>query len=113
MGLSLFFGCALVAFGFPIVVFLLIVARKAQLVIVFVSSSFAWLLAVTIVALLWFIVPPLQSATWVFLILGVLIQELFRYGFFDFYRKAEQSFSVVGNNAVVFPLSDITSSICE
>jgi len=106
----LFLGCSLVGYSVPAVVFLYLFARRAQLVIVAISSSFFWLLSQMVYSIIWYFVVPLQTVPWFIVPLGVLSQEAGRYIFFNLYSKAEASFSVVSTNAIAFPMSDFYSA---
>lgn len=90
--------------------FFRVVFTKAQLMIVFISASFFWLLSLTATSIVWFVIPPLKDVPWFYVTLGVLVEEALRLVFFRLYARSESSFSVISTNAVVFPLTDITSS---
>eukprot|EP00455_Lapot_gusevi_P056681 TRINITY_DN9482_c0_g1_i2.p1 TRINITY_DN9482_c0_g1~~TRINITY_DN9482_c0_g1_i2.p1 ORF type:complete len:239 (-),score=50.84 TRINITY_DN9482_c0_g1_i2:21-737(-) len=106
-----FFGCLFIAYGPAAALFFMIVAKKAQLVIVSVSSAFCWLVSIMFAATIWFIIPPLRDSYGFFLPIGVLFQEVGRYVFFRLYHKAESSFSVVATNGVLFPMTDLSSAL--
>jgi len=106
----LFTGCVLVGYSVPIVVFLYLFARRAQLVIVSISASFFWLISTMVSSTIWYFVVPLQNVPWFIVPLGVFSQEAGRYIFFTFYAKAEASFSVISTNAIAFPMSDFYSA---
>jgi len=110
MGLLMFIGASLVGFSFPIALFVILVSKNAQLVVVTLCAAFFWLLALLSASLLWYIIPLLQESYWGIIILTVIFQEIFRYVFFHFYSKAERSFSVVSTNAIQFPLTDFYSA---
>jgi anterior pharynx defective protein 1 len=61
MTLTLFWGCVFCAFGAATVLFVRVVATKAQLMIVGISSAFFWLLALTAASILWFVISPLKG----------------------------------------------------
>jgi len=110
MTAMLFFGCAFVAFGTGVALFIMLISRKAQLIIVTISAAFFWLLALMIASLFWYIIPPLQSTYGFYVPVGVMIQEIVRLVFFRFYEKGERSFSGMSTNAVTFPLDDLSSA---
>lgn len=111
MGFTLFAGCTLVGFCVPFAVFMLLVAWRAQLLIVSITSSFFWLLSLVCASLVWFVIPVLNENNWLMVPFGVLCQEIARYCFFVCYAKAEGSFAVVGTNAISFPLTDLYSAL--
>jgi len=111
MGLGLFAGCSLVGFCVPFAVFVLLVAWRAQLLIVAITSSFFWLVSMVFASLVWFVIPVLNQNNWLMVPFGVLCQEFARYFFFRCYAQAEGSFSVVGTNAISFPLTDFYSAV--
>ena len=109
MGFLLFTGCGLVAFGPSVAFLVLVVSRRSQLVIVMVSSAFAWLLAVLLSALLWKLLPP-ATAVAIPLVASVLIQEAVRFAFVKGYSRAEQGVALMAA-ASVLPFNDLSSSL--
>ena len=105
----------LVAYCVPAALFFEIVAKRPQLVIVCITAAFFWLIALFASALLLRPVTLKDSIPqpFFFLILSisVLFQELAREGFVRIYARAEKAFAITSTNWVVFPLSDLTSSI--
>ena len=111
MAALLFVGAALVAFGPPLALFWILVARKAQLVIVFVASAFAWLIAAILAGLFW-LIPPVQTSPAATVLLSVLAQELVRYGLVRFYLRAEKAVKgMLRSPTSVLPLSDPSSAL--
>lgn len=110
MTAKLFVGCLFVAFGIPTLLFFMLVARKAVLLIVSISSAFFWLCSLLFSSLLWLLLRPLGGEV-AMVPIAVLIQEALRYMFFKFYARAERSFAVVSTNAIAFPMTDLYSSI--
>eukprot|EP00475_Leptophrys_vorax_P041710 TRINITY_DN7871_c0_g1_i1.p1 TRINITY_DN7871_c0_g1~~TRINITY_DN7871_c0_g1_i1.p1 ORF type:complete len:240 (-),score=62.77 TRINITY_DN7871_c0_g1_i1:33-752(-) len=111
MGFVLWLGCVLVAYALPAVVFIMFVTKRQQLVIISIAAAFFWLFSVLVAALLWTAITPLQTVYGVVVPGFVVVQEIARYGFFKFYEKSERTFAVTSTNLVVFPLSDLSSSI--
>jgi len=81
----LFTGGLFVAFGPAIALFLLVVLRSNQLIILTIGGSFFWLLSILLSSLWWFIIPPLRSSWWWVLPFSVFFQEIVRYGFYRVY----------------------------
>jgi hypothetical protein len=53
MTATLFAGCLLVAFAFPAVLFAMLAARKAVLLVVTLASGFFWLVSLLVAGLIW------------------------------------------------------------
>jgi len=98
MALTEFFGCLFLAFGPPSAMFALTIAKDPVRIIVLVTSSFFWLMSLLLSALLWFAVVPLREKLAFALFFSVIFQELFRYLFYLFIRKAEKGLSKVQKN---------------
>jgi len=107
---TLFFGCLLTAFSPIALLFLFVVAKRAQLVILAIAAAFFYLLALLIAASLWAIIPPLKESIHATIPLAVLLQELFRYVFFVVYLRSEQAVKKVTTKNTQLPLNDLTSS---
>ena len=86
MALTEFFGCLLLAFGPPLAMFVLTIAKDPVRIIVLITSSFFWLVSLLLSALLWYAVVPLKQHLEFALVFSVLIQEIFRYLFYLFIR---------------------------
>lgn len=109
----LFFGCILIAFGPLASLFFVVVAKRAQLVIIALSGAFTWLVAILVSATLWRIIPPLKSSIEATIPVSVLVQEIARYVFYVLYTRTERAVLKVTTSSNQFPLNDITSSLGE
>lgn len=78
MTVETFFGCAFLAFGFPLALFVFTIARDPVRVIVLILSAFFWLLSLLCSAILWIAVVPLKEQLAFGLVFSVLFQEVFR-----------------------------------
>lgn len=107
----LFFGCILIAFGPLASLFFVVVAKRAQLVIIALSGAFTWLVAILVTATLWQIIPPLKTSIEATIPVGVVVQEAFRYVFYVLYTRTERAVQKVTTSPRQFPLNDITSSL--
>lgn len=85
-----FFGCALTAYGLPLALFVVTVARDPVRIIVLILSAFFWLLSLLFSSLLWFAVVPLRSTLAFGLVFSVALQELFRILIYLLLRKADR-----------------------
>src|SRR4051812_23174185 len=104
-------GCILVGFSLIFSIFVLLIARKPQLVIIMIVSAFFWLCSFLCSSIIWYMIPPIYNNSIALIPISVTFQEIFRYLFIKLYAKSERSFSVVSINAIVFPMTDIYSSI--
>lgn len=95
-----FFGCLFLAFGPPLAMFVITVAKDPIRVILLITSAFFWLVSLFASALIWFAVVPLRDHLAFALVFSVLIQEAFRYLFYLFMRKAERGLARVERNVL-------------
>lgn len=97
MTLAVFFGCAFVAFGPALALFLLTVAADPLRIIILIAGAFFWLVSLLLSSLLWFIAAkasdprdePLQRGLLICgVVFSVLLQEAFRFLYYKLLRKA-------------------------
>jgi len=88
MTLAQFFGCGLLAFGPPVAMFALTIAKDPIRTIMLVASAFFWLLALLFSSILYMAVTKLQDTLVFGLVFSVLFQELFRFLWFLLIQKA-------------------------
>ncbi|KAK9762645.1 hypothetical protein K7432_011425 [Basidiobolus ranarum] len=98
MGWLSFIGCMLTAYGPPSCIFILYVARNAQLVLLMMTSAFFWLISILFTSLIWYVAKPAQSNHAVTIFYSVLLQESFRVLFYILMRRAESGLNVVSKN---------------
>ncbi|ERL85795.1 gamma-secretase subunit Aph-1 [Dendroctonus ponderosae] len=84
-----FFGCAFLAFGPPVAMFLFTIVQDPVRIIILIAAAFFWLVSLLLSSLLWFAVVPLQKHLLFGMICSVLFQEGFRYIIYRILRKAE------------------------
>lgn len=89
MTIAQFFGCGLIAFGPPMVMFVVTISKCPIRVIMLVASSFFWLLSLLFSSMLYKAVVPLQSYLAFGALFSVGFQELFRFLWFMLIKKAE------------------------
>ncbi|KAF2360934.1 Gamma-secretase subunit Aph-1 [Trinorchestia longiramus] len=89
MTLAQFFGCGMIAFGPPLVLFIVTMASDPIRVIMLVASSFFWLLSLLFSSILYKVVVPLQPHLAFGALFSVLFQEFFRFLWFMLIQKAE------------------------
>jgi len=90
-----FFGCALIAFGPPVAMFVFTIAKDPMKVIIMMASAFFWLLALLFSSALWAAVYPLKETLAFGLFFAVAFQELFRFVIYVILRKAEEGLQKV------------------
>ncbi|XP_068632785.1 gamma-secretase subunit Aph-1 [Battus philenor] len=98
MTLAEFFGCSLLAFGAPVVMFALTVANDPVRIIIMIAAAFGWLLSVCVSSLVWYAVVPLRSYLAFGMVFAVIIQEAFRYGIYHLLRKTEVGLKEISEN---------------
>jgi anterior pharynx defective protein 1 len=99
-----FFGCVFIAFGPPLAMFCLSVAKNPIRVIILISAAFFWLVSLLLSSILWFAVYPLRDHLAFGVVFSVLFQELFRYLFYLLLRKAEVGLQKVSDVGVSGPI---------
>ncbi|KAL0267448.1 UNVERIFIED_CONTAM: hypothetical protein PYX00_009715 [Menopon gallinae] len=82
-----FFGCAFLAFGPPLAMFVFTIAIDPIRIIILIASSFFWLLSLLISSLFWLAIPKEHLS--IGMLLSVLFQELFRFIVYKVLRSAE------------------------
>lgn len=116
MGFALFGGCFLIAYTLPIFLFVNIIAKRSQLVIISISAAFFWLLSVMLASALWALVnDDSKTLLPVAATLGVIFQEAGRYGFFRMYTAAESKIKTLTSNPrgpqLKLSLNDVSSAL--
>ncbi|XP_059472309.1 gamma-secretase subunit Aph-1 [Neocloeon triangulifer] len=84
-----FFGCSFLAFGPPLAMFAITIAKDPIRIIIMIASAFFWLVSLLLSSILWFVVIPLRTVLVFGLVFSVFFQELFRLLFYMLLRKAE------------------------
>lgn len=74
MTVAEFFGCAFLAFGAPLAMFVYTIADSPIKIILLIFSSFLWLLALLCSSFVWFIIVPLRDYLFFGVIVSVFIQ---------------------------------------
>uniref|UniRef100_A0AAV1VNC2 Gamma-secretase subunit Aph-1 n=1 Tax=Peronospora matthiolae TaxID=2874970 RepID=A0AAV1VNC2_9STRA len=107
----LFFGSILIGFGPLAALFFVVVAKRAQLVIIALSGAFLWLVAILVTATCWQLLPPLKTSLPATIVVAVVVQEAFRLLFFYLYTRTEAAVKRVTTAAHQLPLNDVTSAL--
>lgn len=74
MTVAEFFGCAFLAFGAPLAMFLFTIAHDPIRIIILIVASFFWLVSLMASSILWFAVVPLRDQLAFGLMFSVLFQ---------------------------------------
>lgn len=83
-----FIGCAGVAYGPPLAMFIFTIMSDPIRIIILIASAFFWLVSLLLSSFVWFLFP-FKSLLIVGIVCSVLFQELFRYSIYVLLRKAE------------------------
>jgi len=93
MTLVLLFGCALVALGPSISLFIVTISKYPIRIILMVVGSFFWLLSLLFTSLIWLAVVPLRQQLAFSVVVSVLLQEAFRFALYKIMKKAKDGLS--------------------
>lgn len=93
-----FFGCAFLAFGPPLAMFMFTIAHDPIRIIIMIAAAFFWLLSLLVSALLWYAAYPWRSVTAFGLVFSVLFQEAFRFAIYKTLRKTEKGLQEVADS---------------
>lgn len=94
-----FFGCACLAFGPPLSLFIFTIAHDPVRIIILIAAAFFWLLSLLISSCWWFAVYGLKKDLWFGLIFSVVFQEVFRFLIYKILRKAENGLKKITDNS--------------
>eukprot|EP00515_Schizochytrium_aggregatum_P011985 CAMPEP_0202083370 /NCGR_PEP_ID=MMETSP0964-20121228/23465_1 /ASSEMBLY_ACC=CAM_ASM_000500 /TAXON_ID=4773 /ORGANISM="Schizochytrium aggregatum, Strain ATCC28209" /LENGTH=247 /DNA_ID=CAMNT_0048651077 /DNA_START=86 /DNA_END=829 /DNA_ORIENTATION=- len=111
MGFVTLLGVAVFAFGPPLALLFSVVARRAQLVLVTVTSAFFELLALIFTGLLFFLIPVLAEMPLLTAAFGVAIQEASRFGYLSIYVKSDDRVEAMCSASDRTPFSDFASAV--
>nr|CCA22534.1 conserved hypothetical protein [Albugo laibachii Nc14] len=109
----LLFGCILTAYGPIATLFFILIGKRAQLIIIALTSAFIWLISVLISATIWQIIPVLKSSAEATICVTILIQEIGRYTYFQLYSRGVVAIQKVTTTKHQLPLNDFTSSLAS
>ncbi|VVD03322.1 unnamed protein product [Leptidea sinapis] len=98
MTLAEFFSCSLLAFGPPLAMFALTIAKDPVKIIIMIAAAFFWLLSFILSSLVWYAVVPLRPYLAFGMVFAVLFQEGFRYGIYLLLRKTEAVLKEISDN---------------
>mmetsp|Transcript_3095 Transcript_3095/g.5741 ORF Transcript_3095/g.5741 Transcript_3095/m.5741 type:complete len:258 (-) Transcript_3095:16-789(-) len=102
-------GSIIVAFG-PAAMYLLLIYDAPQLFIVFIASSFFFLVAQMFAGVVWVVVFPLRTVLAFQLVVRVAFVEASRFFYLKLYKFTEEGFTVKQTEAKLFPLQDVSTA---
>eukprot|EP00474_Spongospora_subterranea_P010534 CRZ10992.1 hypothetical protein [Spongospora subterranea] len=103
----LYYGSLLVALSVPTIIFAVFALPHPQLFVLSSCAAFFYLIAITIGAIPYYVLPYPYIA----IISTFIAIELARFLLIRSYRRVVPTFSRSGYNSVLFPLNDLTASI--
>lgn len=91
-----FSGVVAAAFGPYAVLFVTVVAKQPELVILTVGAAFIWLCAILLVAIVWWALVPLRNELWLLVLYAVILQELCRWATYAIYARLMHGLRAIG-----------------
>ncbi|RZF38698.1 hypothetical protein LSTR_LSTR011008 [Laodelphax striatellus] len=88
MTISEFVGCACIAYGPLLAMFVFTIMQDPIRIIILIAAAFFWLVSLLLSSVFWFILP-LKNTLIFGVVMSVLFQEFFRYLIYRLLRKAE------------------------
>ncbi|XP_037006995.2 gamma-secretase subunit APH-1B isoform X1 [Artibeus jamaicensis] len=104
MTAAVFFGCAFIAFGPALALYVVTIATEPLRIIFLIVGAFFWLVSLLLSSLVWFMARSItdnkdESTQKYLLIFGVLIsvlvQEMFRFAYYRLLKKANEGLKIV------------------
>ncbi|XP_036860095.2 gamma-secretase subunit APH-1B isoform X2 [Manis javanica] len=99
MTAAVFFGCAFIAFGPALALYIFTIATEPLRVIFLIVGAFFWLVSLLFSSFVWFMAGtitnnkdgPVQKYMLIFgVLVSVLIQEMFRFAYYKLLKKANE-----------------------
>lgn len=91
-----FFGCVAAGFSPALVLAITVIAPEPVRVVLAIFAAFLWLIAMTLVAFVWWALVPLRTHLWVLVIYSTLIQEGCRWANFALYDRLMRGLRAIG-----------------
>ena len=99
MGLLLFFGLLMIAFGPSAALFVFTISKCPVRIILFVVGCFLWLFSLLLSALMWQIASPLKEHLAFVLAFSVIFQEVARFTLYKLFQRAAKGLKDVLSDA--------------
>ncbi|KAM3577348.1 hypothetical protein VYU27_000778 [Nannochloropsis oceanica] len=104
-------GAGLIAFSPISSLFLLVVTKRPELVIISIIGAFAYLVALLLSSALWAVLGPGKQFAALTVVMGVICQALMRACLYKLYHKTEILIKSANHPFLHMPLNDVTSSL--
>nr|KAF6498985.1 aph-1-like protein B, gamma-secretase subunit [Molossus molossus] len=104
MTAAVFLGCACIAFGPALALYIFTIATEPLRIIFLIVGAFFWLLSLLLSSLVWFVARsiagdndgPVQKYLLIFgVLVSVLIQEMFRFAYYRLLKKANEGLKIM------------------
>ncbi|XP_037689689.1 gamma-secretase subunit APH-1B [Choloepus didactylus] len=104
MTAAVFFGCAFIAFGPALALYIFTIATHSLRIIFLIAGAFFWLVSLLLSSLVWFVAGAItgnrdESLKKYLLVIGVLvsvlIQEAFRFSYYHLLKKANEGLKAI------------------
>uniref|UniRef100_A0A8C6E2A0 Gamma-secretase subunit APH-1 n=1 Tax=Moschus moschiferus TaxID=68415 RepID=A0A8C6E2A0_MOSMO len=104
MTAAVFFGCAFVAFGPALALYIFTIATEPLRIIFLIIGAFFWLVSLLFSSLIWFTTTtlignkdePREKYLLIFgVLISVLIQEMFRFAYYKLLKKASEGLKII------------------
>ncbi|XP_006899674.1 PREDICTED: gamma-secretase subunit APH-1B isoform X2 [Elephantulus edwardii] len=110
MTAAVFFGCAFIAFGPALALYIFTIATEPLRIIFLIAGAFFWLVSLLLSSLIWFLVEtinghkegPVQKYLLIFgVLVSVFIQEGFRFAYYKLLKKANEGLKAINPDETV------------
>ncbi|XP_045150889.1 gamma-secretase subunit APH-1B [Echinops telfairi] len=104
MTAAVFFGCAFIAFGPALALYIFTIATEPLRIIFLIAGAFFWLVSLLISSLVWFMAETItghrggrvQEYVLVFgVLVSVIIQEAFRFAYYKLLKRANEGLKAI------------------
>ncbi|XP_076984258.1 gamma-secretase subunit APH-1B isoform X3 [Tamandua tetradactyla] len=104
MTAAVFFGCAFIAFGPALALYIFTIATHSLRIIFLIAGAFFWLVSLLLSSLIWFVAgtiignkdEPLKKYLLIFgVLVSVIIQEAFRFSYYHLLKKANEGLKTI------------------
>ncbi|XP_054421289.1 gamma-secretase subunit APH-1B isoform X2 [Pteronotus mesoamericanus] len=104
MTAAVFFGCAFIAFGPALALYIVTIATEPLRIIFLIVGAFFWLVSLLLSSLVWFVArtitdgedESIQKYLLIFgVLISVLIQEMFRFAYYRLLKKANEGLKII------------------
>ncbi|XP_036159905.1 gamma-secretase subunit APH-1B isoform X3 [Myotis myotis] len=104
MTAAVFFGCAFIAFGPALALYIFTIATDPLRIIFLIVGAFFWLISLLLSSFVWFVARaitgnrdgPIEKYLLIFgVLVSVLIQEMFRFAYYRLLKKANEGLKTI------------------